>query len=83
MTDAQGDEGDFLFVVEDGKLECTKPIEGEVKVPPSLPFVEIRAWAGSVTAGMIAAAGIDSARELRPRRTLGSGKEENKRAFFV
>jgi cAMP-dependent protein kinase regulator len=28
----QGDEGDFLFVVEDGKLECTKPIEGEVKV---------------------------------------------------
>jgi cAMP-dependent protein kinase regulator len=28
----QGDEGDFLFVVEDGKLECTKPIDGEVKV---------------------------------------------------
>jgi cAMP-dependent protein kinase regulator len=28
----QGDEGDFLFVVEDGKLDCTKPIDGEVKV---------------------------------------------------
>jgi cAMP-dependent protein kinase regulator len=28
----QGDEGDFLFVVEEGKLECTKPIDGEVKV---------------------------------------------------
>jgi cAMP-dependent protein kinase regulator len=27
----QGDEGDFLFVIEEGTLNCTKPIDGEIK----------------------------------------------------